>query len=690
MTRSSRVRDRLVALAIVLLWFVVVGGVAGPLAGKLAEVQKNDNASFLPTDAESTRALALEEEFVAKDVLPTVVVYERSGGLTPADRQRISADVAELGRMQGLKGPVPPAIPSKDGRAAQVFLPLDGQDAEQIPFLVDDVRQVVDRPGGPEAYVTGVGGLSADLFEVFGSLDTTLLLSTALVVVVTLLVVYRSPVLWVLPLVSVGLAFSAAAGVVYVLAKNEVLTLNGQSQGILTVLVFGAGTDYALLLIARYREELHEHERAWDAMRVAMRGAVPAIVASAATVVLGLLCLLASDLNSNRSLGPVSAIGIAAALLAMTTLLPALLVLAGRRVFWPRTPRFDHGGEQEHGVWGRVATGVGHRPRLVSAVSAGVLVVLAAFATTLDAKGIGQEDAFTTQVESVVGQKVLEKHFPAGSGLPVTVIGDATAQADLTRVLTADPDVAEVVAFTDGPPGAPAKTVDGRVLLNATLSVAGDGSQAQRVVRRLRTEVDDVAGGRALVGGFTAINLDVQTASQHDVRVIIPLILLVILVVLGLLLRSVVAPVMLVGTVVLSFLATLGVCAVFFEHVFGFAGADSSFPLFSFVFLVALGIDYNIFLMTRVREETLRRGTRDGTLKGLAVTGGVITSAGVVLAATFGVLGVLPLVFLAELGFAVAFGVLLDTLVVRSLLVPALTLQLDRRVWWPSRLSRQD
>ena len=333
MRRPSHLRDRLVALVLVLLWFVLVGGVAGPLSAKLAEVQKNDNASFLPTSAESTRALELEAGFSARDVLPTVVVYERQSGLTEQDRARLAADAEELGRLEGLKGPVSPVIPSQDGRAAQVFLPLDGSDSEQIPVLVESIREVVDRPGGPDAYVTGVGGLSADLFEVFGNIDTTLLLATAVVVVVILLVVYRSPVLWILPLVSVGLAFTAATAVIYLLARDDVLTVNGQSQGILTVLVFGAGTDYALLLIARYREELHAHERAWDAMRAALRGAVPAIVASAATVVLGLLCLLASALASNRSLGPVSAIGIVAAVLAMTTLLPALLVLVGRRVF---------------------------------------------------------------------------------------------------------------------------------------------------------------------------------------------------------------------------------------------------------------------------------------------------------------------------------------------------------------------
>ena len=678
---------RWVAAGVVLLWFALVGGIAGPLTGKLAEVQENDNASYLPTSAESTRALELEGGFTSRDVLPTVVVYERASGLTPQDLEQVANDREQLADLEGLRGEVSPPVPSEDGQAVQLFVPVDGADAESLPLVVEQIRETVGTTGGLTSYVTGVGGLTADLIEVFGDVDTTLLLATAVVVVLILLVVYRSPVLWVLPLLSVGFAFSAAAAVIYGLARNDVLVLNGQSQGILTVLVFGAGTDYALLLIARYREELHEHERPAQAMRVALRGAAPAITASAATVVLGLLCLLASDLASNRSLGPVSAIGIVAALLSMTTLLPALLVLAGRRVFWPRIPRVDHGGDREHGVWGRISQAVGRRPRAVSLLTGGLLVLLALGATQLQAGGLSQEDSFTTEVESVQGQDVLARHFAAGSGLPVTVVGDAADVQELVGLLEADPDVAEVVPLPESPTRGP-KVVDGQVLLQVTLSVAGDGSQAQQVVERLRRGLDDIGSGQALVGGFTASNLDVQTASARDNVVIIPLVLLVILVVLGLLLRAVVAPLMLVATVVLSFFATLGVCAFVFQEVFGFAGADASFPLFAFVFLVALGIDYNIFLMTRVREEALRSGTRAGTLKGLAVTGGVITSAGVVLAATFAVLGVLPLVALAQLGFAVAFGVLLDTLIVRSLLVPALTLQLGDRVWWPSRLGR--
>jgi RND superfamily putative drug exporter len=681
-------RVRLVSGLVVLFWVLVVGGFAGPYTGRLAEVQENGNAAFLPASAESTRVAEIEAAFRDSDVIPAVVVYERRGGISEADLAAIGQDVDRLRDVEGVLGETSPPIVSEDGRAAQVFVPLDGSDNAALPAIVGAVRAAVDQGSGPEAYVSGAGGLAADLISVFESIDVTLLAATGLVVVLILLVVYRSPFLWILPLLSVAMAYTASAGVNYALAANDVITLSGQSQGILTVLIFGAGTDYALLLVARYREELHLHQRPVDAMRAALRGAVPAIAASAVTVILGLLCLLASDLGSNRSLGPVAAVGIAAAFVAMTTLLPALLLLVGRRVFWPRVPRPDGENVEGEGVWPRVANALSRSPRRYAAASTLALVVLAGFAPTLDADGLAQEETFTTEVESVTGQQVIERHFAAGSGLPVVVVSRADAADRVTEVLAQHPDVSAVEPLRSAGPQSAPRTLDGRALLTVTLDVPGDGAQAQRVVQELRDGLDDVPGADALVGGTTASNLDVQTASTRDNRVIIPLVLAVIVLVLGLLLRSVVAPVLLTATVVLSFAATLGICALVFEHVFGFAGADGSFPLYAFVFLVALGVDYNIFLMTRVREETVRDGPDTGVLRGLSVTGGVITSAGVVLAATFAVLGVLPLVVLAELGFAVAVGVLLDTLLVRSVQVPAVALLIGRWTWWPSGLSR--
>ncbi|MCW2601513.1 MAG: MmpL protein [Frankiales bacterium] len=686
-----RHRIGLRALVVVLIWFFGVGGGLGSLSAKLADVQKNTNASFLPGKAESTKALNLQETFLPKDQVPTVVLYERAGGLTAADKARATEDLAQIRATSWLNGQPSEPIPSADGKALQVYLPLDGHVPDVFIKNVKALRTLLARPGQPaglNTYVTGLGGLQADLFEVFGSIDTTLILSSVVVVILLLLVVYRSPVLWLAPLLSVGLAYTAAAGVVYLLAKNDVLTVNGQSQGILTVLTFGAGTDYALLLIARYREELHLHERPWDAMRSALRGAAPAIIASATTVILGLLCLLASELSSNQGLGPVTAIGIACAAVTMLTLLPALLVPFGRRIFWPRVPHLDGQDPVHEGPWAWIADVVRRRSTLVSAATAVVLLALALLSTTLHASGIPQSKAITGNSESVIGQEHLAKHFPAGSGSPVDVIAPA-GQADAAlAVVRATPSIAAAaVTTTTGAPDGSPKVVNGKVLIEAVLAVPSDSPLAARAVTSLRTRLDMVSKD-ALVGGFTAIDLDIQDASQRDRIVIIPLVLLVILLVLAILLRSILAPLLLVATVVVSFLATLGVCAVVFQHVFHFAGADSAFPLFAFVFLVALGIDYNIFLMTRVREEALVRGTHTGMLRALTVTGGVITSAGIVLAATFTVLGVLPLVFLAELGFAVAFGVLLDTLVVRSLLVPALTLLIGDRIWWPSALSK--
>ena len=688
---DRRRRVGLPAGLLVLLYLVVVGAGFGPSAAKLSEVQENSNASYLSKTAESTRALHLQETFLARDQVPTLVLYERTAGLTTADQARAVEDLTRIRATTWLSGTPSPPVPSADGKALQVYLPLDGRDSDAFLANIDALRALLHRPGRPAGlttYVTGLGGLQADLFEVFGSLDGVLLLATLAIVIVILLVVYGSPVLWMLPVLSALASFVMASGLLHFLAARGVLTVNGQSQGVFTVLTFGAGTDYALLLVARYREELHRHARPWDALKVAWRGAAPAIVASAATVVLGLLCLLASELSGTQGLGPVAAIGVGCAALTMLTLLPALL-LVGRWVFWPRVPHLDGQDPVHDGLWSRIAGVVGNAAGRVAAGTTVLLVLLAVAATGLHASGIPQSKALTGGSESVQGQQHLERHFPAGSGTPVDVVGPATKAEAVLAAVRAQPGVAGAVLFAgEGTLTGPPKVVGESVLVEAVLSVPGDSPQAADVVSALRAGLDAVSPD-ALVGGFTAIDLDIQGASRRDNRLIIPLVLAVILLVLVLLLRSLVAPVLLVATVVLSFLATLGACALVFNQVLGLPGADTAFPLFSFVFLVALGIDYNIFLMTRVRQESLQHGTRTGMLRGLTVTGGVITSAGVVLAATFAALALLPLVFLSEIGFAVAFGVLLDTLVVRSLLVPALTLLVGDRIWWPGAASRQ-
>ena len=681
-------RRAVLPAVIVLLGLFVVFPVAGSLSSKLASITENDQAAFLPDSAESTRSLELERRFAGTQDIPALVVWEREGGLTPADLAGVEAAAERLSAVEGVAAPASAPVPSEDGEAVQVVVPLPGDNTafERLPGIVEDVTaaaRVEDLP----SYVTGPGGQFADFAAAFEGIDSQLLLTTVGVVLLILLLIYRSPVF--LPvLVSAGLALTLAQAVVYLLGKNDVLTVDGQSQGILSVLVLGASTDYALLLISRFKEELHREDSWATAMRTALRGSTPAIVASGATVILGLLCLLLSDLNSNKSLGPVGAIGIACSVLAMTVFLPALLMVAGRYWFFPFVPRHDDVVTADRGLWGAVARLVGARARLVWVVTALLLAGAALFTTQLEAEGLPTAEQFTTEVDSVVGQEVLERHYPAGTGVPVSVIG-AEDDADRLLALVRDTEgVADASLVTATPPGAPVvpgappKVVDGKVQVQAILATASDSPAAEQTVLRLRSAADEV-GEDVLVGGGTAVVYDIKQESARDTRVIIPAILLVIFLVLAVLLRAVVAPLLLVGTVVLSFFATLGVCALVFEHVFGFAGADPSFPLFAFVFLVALGIDYNIFLMTRVREEAQQHGTRAGTLKGLAVTGGVITSAGVVLAATFSALGVLPLVPFAELGFAVAFGVLLDTLIVRSLLVPALVHELDDRVWWP-------
>lgn len=693
----SRWAATLLAVAVVLGW-LVVGAIAGPYSGKLGDVATNDNAAFLPANAEATRAQDLSAAFASKETTPALVVYERASGITPADQQRVQADVARFAQVPGVVGPLPPPIASQDGQAVQVIVPIDSAEGEQIRQAVDRLRGIAGAGAGRDGLtvnVAGPAGLLADLIEVFAAIDGPLLLVTLVVVLVILLIVYRSPVLWIFPLLAAGMSYALASVFVYQLAKHDVVKLDGQAQGILTVLVFGAGTDYALLLIARYREELHRHERPWAAMRTAWKGAAPAVIASGATVILSLLCLLLSSLNSNRALGPVAAIGIAATLLVMLTFLPALLLLGGRWAFWPRRPRYDHADPRtEHGVWGPIAGFVARRARPVWLVTAVVLAALAIGVTQLGATTLGQSDLFTHRTDSVAGQEVINRHYPAGTGSPATIFANAATAQQVTQAAQGVPGVASVRPVTGpGPSGAsdenaPPKVVDGRVQLAATLADPPDSDAAERTIRDLRAAVHKVPDSDSVVGGFTAINVDTADAAVRDRNVIIPVVLLVIAVILALLLRALVAPILLIATVVLSFLATLGLCALIFRYALGFPGVDQAFPLFAFVFLVALGIDYNIFLMSRIREESVRRGTRAGVLAGLAVTGGVITSAGIVLAATFSALAVLPLVVLIELGVAVAVGVLLDTIVVRSLLVPALAYDIGPRVWWPSRLSR--
>jgi RND superfamily putative drug exporter len=710
-SRTNR-RTRLlrsIGVGLVLLIWFGLSGVGGPLVGRLSEVQKNDNASFLPKSAESTEVNRLVTKFTSTDSLPYFVVIERPAGLKPTDAAAVKTFIAGIpslpfeieGYTLGpyLAAPPAAAIPSQDGKALLVPVLLDAKKAAEVigtssPLFEGAAALKASaastlKPAGLNVYVAGPGGVLADFVTAFAGIDGILLIVALSVVFVILLVVYRSPILPIAVLMTAIFGLAAAATVIFPLAKNNIIDLNGQSQGILSILVVGAATDYSLLLVARYREELHQHQSKWTAMAVAWKASFEPIVASAATVILGLLCLLLSQLGSTRGLGPIGALGIAGALVASLTFLPAVLLLFGRRIFWPMTPKVDHVHAEDslgrRGIWGRVAAMVGRHPRRTWVLTLVALLACASFVPTLKADGISQSQTFLNKVESVTGQEVLARHFPAGSGSPVQIIvpQDQAAQA-VAAVKSVDGVASVQVGET---PGAPPKVVDGKVVVQATLTPAADSPAAEAVVDQLRVTLDQV-GSDVLVGGNTAVNFDVRQASQRDLRVIIPAILAVVFIVLMLLLRSFVAPVILVVANVISFAATLGVSAIMFNHVFDFPGSDPGTPLYAFVFLVALGIDYSIFLMTRVREESAVRGTRPGILVALAVTGGVITSAGIVLAATFSALAIIPLVFLAQIAFIVAFGVLLDTLVVRSLLVPAFSYELGRTIWWPSKLDQ--
>ncbi len=662
---------------VVALWLVGLVVMAG-FAQKLTDVQNNEASSWLPESAESTKAIEKLAPFQDPDNIPTVVAYERPSGLTPADIAAATADARQFGGVDGVTGDVVGPLVSEDGRAMQTLVSFNyGSNGwSEMPSTADQLREIA-ASDGVDVFVTGAGGQAADGSEVFEGIDGTLLFATLGIVILILLFTYRSPVLWMLPLFSSVVALMVAQGLIYFLAEYADLTVNGQSQAILTILVIGAGTDYALLLVARYREELRRHADRHEAMAFALHRAAPAILASAATVVVSMLCLLFADLNSTAGLGPVAAIGVAVTYLVMVTLLPALLVVFGRWVFWPKRPAYGSAEPLSSGVWARIGRRIAVRPRQVWVVTSVLLAIACLGVVRLDTGGLATEDSYTKEFQSVTGQQMLAEHGLADASNTVQVVTNADHAQQVRQAMTGIDGVGE--------PSRPVAQ-GGVAFIQATLTGDAASPGAFDQVEAVRSAVHQVDGADPLVAGWSAIYLDTKVAANRDNLLIIPIILLVVLLILMALLRAVAAPLMLLATVVLSFGAAMGISALLFDFVFGFAGSDPGFPLFAFVFLVALGIDYNIFLMTRVREESERFGTRRGALIGLTSTGGVITSAGLVLAATFLVLGTIPIVFLAELGTAVAIGILLDTLVVRSVLVTALNLDLGRRIWWPNPL----
>ncbi|AAZ57030.1 conserved hypothetical protein [Thermobifida fusca YX] len=740
------------AILLILVWLFGAGPL-GAFMGRLTEVQTNDESSFLPVSAESTEVSRIQEEFAQEQRVPAIIAYSADRTLTDEQLAAIGEHVAVIQDHPEISdgAAIGPMVGTEDDSVAQVVVPLR-EDAD-VGDAVEELRELLaEQPiDGVDVYVAGPAGLVADLSAAFGGIDSTLLFVALGAVLIILITVYRSPILPIVVILTAMLALVLAAALVYVAAAEEWVQLNGQSQGILFILVVGACTDYALLLVSRYRETLQENARPLEAIRTAVRGTVEPILASGGTVILGVLCLLASDLASNRGLGPVAAIGIAAALIAALTFLPAVLLLLGRVAFWPFRPVFEGEASEDteptetvlrrHRLWGAIATSVSRHPRRYWVATAVALLAAAAFVPQFRAEGTSDFDIFRTEVDSVVGQEVLEDGFGhAVTAQPAVIIADADHMDEVIKAAEGVDGVTEVTPLTeapempggppageDGAPGGPPagedgaqggpppgvaggseggadgpppgvaggqdtaaepKVVDGRVLLEASLSEPAESTEAVEITRELRDAVHAVDGANALVGGPSAESLDTLDTATRDLYVVVPLVLAVVLLVLIVLLRSLVAPVLLIITTVVSFGSALGVGALVFNHLLDLPGADPGVPLFAFVFLVALGIDYNIFLVTRVREEAVNFGHREGVLRGLTVTGGVITSAGVVLAATFAALTVVPLLFLLQLAFLVAFGVLLDALIVRSLLVPALSIDVGRAMWWPSRLAR--
>jgi len=638
----------------------------------------------LPAGKQSTRVTELADRFPSTRASAAVIVYERADGpLTKGDRAAIDTARRDLGP-KALGGQVPAAATSTDGHAALLSVPLAGDlSADDLNTLVDTIRSDARAagtdtlPAGLTAQVTGPAAIQRDIAKAFDGADVTLLGVTAAVVALMLIVTYRSPVLWVVPLLVIGIGDQVAAQLLPWVAKLVGERTDASVSGIVTVLVFGAGTDYALLLMARYREELRLHESRRDAMARALRSAGPAVLASATTVVLALLTLTTAVLTSNRTLGIAGALGIVVALIFELVVLPAVLVCFGRWLFWPFVPRVGSPDPHETGLWANIAALVGRRPGRVFAVN---VVILGALSVGLVSAqvGLSQTEQFRTKVEAVTAQNRLARHFPAGLSEPATVIVDTTAATAATDISRATSGVAEVVR---------PELSDDKTLTKLTVDLAdGAGTKAaDRTVTDLRTRLAAVPDANALVGGAPASDLDRRAANVRDAKVVVPLVLAVVLIIMIVLLRSLVAPLLLVATVVTTYAAALGAATQIFRHLIGIDALADSVPLLAFLFLVALSVDYNIFLATRAREETIAQGsTRDGMLRALRVTGGVITSAGILLAAVFAVLGVLPVIALTQIGVIVGLGVVVDTLLVRTLLVPALAMLLGGRFWWPA------
>lgn len=684
----------IIPIVLILIW-LAISGIGGPIFGKISSVSSNQAVNFLPASADSTKVQNQISEFSSSNAIPAIVLITSSQKISQPDFIHYSELTAKLKNIKGIEtgnqnviGP----IPSKDGMAVEYVVEVSN--VTNLQSIIKDMRSIASQNviNGDNYYVTGPAGLTSDLIDAFSGIDGVLLYVAIGAVFLILLLVYRSIILPFLVLLTAVFALTGAILVVYYLAKGNVIKLNGQSQGILSILVIGASTDYSLLIVARYKEALSHMTSKFDAIKRALFYSFEPIAASASTVILALLCLLFSDLNSNKSLGPVAAIGIAFSFLAAMTFLPSLLALLGRKAFWPFEPSMPEKNEANNpkvvyrkGVWTAIPNFIEKRYRIIWCVLAVLLFLCALNLFQLKASGTSSAQAILGKSNAVDGQNISSMYFPAGEGSPAEIIASSAQASQTLSIVLGTPGISSANIYNLPGTNSP-KIVNGKVLINATLKSVADSPSGIKTITDLRQEIKN-ANLNALVGGVTAISLDTNNTAKDDLHKIIPIVLLVIFVILILLLRAIVAPLILIGSVILSFAASLGVSAFFFNNVFHFPGSDASVPLFGFIFLVALGVDYNIFLMSRVREESKKSGTRKGILLGLSVTGGVITSAGIVLASTFASLIVIPILFLVQIAFIVSFGVLLDTIIVRTFLVPAINYDIGKKIWWPSRLN---
>ncbi|MFF9043010.1 MMPL family transporter [Streptomyces parvulus] len=667
-------RRRAVPWLVLGLWIAVLA-VASPFASKLGDVQRDRAVDYLPASADSTRAAEIQSRLPGGEATEMVLVYHRDAGLTAADKATAADQVATIAQAHELTAR-PVGIPSRDGTTLMypVASSEPGQDEEARDALVNAVRDVARGGDGLNVEVGGAGALATDAAEVYNSLDGPLLYTTAAVVALLLILIYRSPFLWLVPLAVAGMADYLSMGVAYGLNQWFGTAVSGQSSGIMTILVFGVGTDYALLLVSRYREELRRVERPYDAMAAALRGCGPAVLASSGTVAAGLLCLLAADLNSSRGMGPLGTVGVLCALAAMLTLLPALLVLLGRRVFWPLVPRLGSTPKARRSLFTAMGGSAERRPRTVLVGGAVLLGALALGAFALPGP-LKQEDSFTSRPDAIAAMETLAAAYPEHGTQPITVIAPTDGAAAALAEVRDTRGVASAEAGRSG---------GGWTELTVLASAPPQSAAETATIESLRDRLDG-----SHVGGPSAQQLDLEDTNARDTALVVPIVLLSVLLILTVLLRSLVAPLILVAAVVAVWGAALGIGGLAFGPLFGFEGTDPGLGLLSFVFLVALGVDYGIFLMHRMREESLRGAEpAEAALSALRTTGGVIASAGLVLAATFAVLTSMPMVQLVELGFVIAVGVLLDTFLVRTYLVTSASVALRRRVWWPGRLSR--